>query len=166
MDSRPFDPEPLLLAYIHARACPGHGEGVSVEPADCLFIAEVVADFRAGLAKAGLGLVPLAGVRFLERRFAEILEEDLPEPEEPASGDSQSEARAREQVWLRTTARNGAVVRSGPHPRWWAEILLGDLALDHGPDTASARIEPEPAWIWDLLSDLGGNDQLSDSDLA
>lgn len=145
-----FDPRARLAAFLHPRVCPGHPTGV--DPVDCLLMPSAIEAYRAGLAEAGLAVVPLDAVVLLERLITGLAAPDTPAEAAPRSA---SEARAHAATWLVSRQQDGAEVREGPFTRAWAEIVLADHNLSHPRNIVSARLEGEPGWMADLDATLG-----------
>jgi hypothetical protein len=149
---RPFDPVPLLAAFLHEEHCPGHP--TPIDPIDCLTIRPVLDEYVARLRAAGLALVPTESVRLLEQLMDGLTE--TPDVEEvPVGEPNQSRSRAYAPTWVILRHRDGQLERGGPYQRWLAELLLCDLGTIHDADVVAARLEGEAPWIDELLRELG-----------
>ena len=152
-EQRPFDPTPLLAAFLHPRVCPGHAG--DIEPVDCLAVQASIRDYVDELRAGGLALVPAGSIRFLQQLFDDATQPSELE-ERPSDERNDSRERAHSQTWLILRHTDGRVERGGPYQRWLAELLLADLGYYHDPDVVAARLEGEPEWMDELLRELGG----------
>jgi hypothetical protein len=146
----PFDPTVLLARYLHPRVC---GQEHDFEVTDCLRVGPAMSDWHAELSAAGLAAIPVEALGYLERAFDELVDGDA-RPETVSAAPPFVAELYDAQVRIRMALRDGSVEYTDPAPRWHAEILLGMLNFDHGPEVASARIEAEPPWIAPLLESL------------
>ncbi len=110
---------------------------------------------REDLARAGIGVIALEGVR-LAARVVETL--TTPVAASPPASIASSEGRARAATFVEIRYRDGRRERLGPTTRAWAEVVLGDLNVGHAADVAGARLIAEPSWIARTLDDLLAED--------
>jgi hypothetical protein len=152
MSRTPFDPIAPLATVFHDDA--HRGEACPWDAASCPQAATFAIELRARLAGGGLAIAPTEVVDWIVRLFEDASDDAVVEAA-PSPGASDSERRSREMVWVRLRHPAGAPTRLGPYQRWLGELVLGDISFSHGPDVIGAIIEPEPAWIGELLGSLG-----------
>jgi hypothetical protein len=146
-----FDPIPRLAAVLHDTACDGHPANV---PDSACFLARAAAEaHREILAAAGLAIAPTEVVRWMTTALDDAANS---QPETAFDLRNPSEVRARAQVFIQKRLDGGGILRDGPYERWFAELVMGDLAAGAEPGVRSSLIVPEPDWIGELLgTDFG-----------
>ncbi len=167
----PFDPIPRLATYLHPSVCPDHAALVGAT--DCPVALDAARHSREELLDAGLAVMPIDVVSFVETQFRLALGSDT----DPASADADgrgSPSRTltdpaadgaggpptmtadlyRSPTLLVCRRWDGSEERLGPWARPLAEAILVDFNWTHDPEFVAARLEPEAVWIGQLLDGL------------
>jgi hypothetical protein len=147
----PFDPIAALAAEFHDEA--HRDEPCASNPAACPSSVALATDLRARLAARGLVVAPRTVIEWATRMLDDA-DRDSVDEAVPSPAATDSERRIREVVWVRLRHPVAPPTRLGPYERWLGELVLGDISLSHGPDVIGAVIEPEGAWIGELMGSL------------
>jgi len=152
MSRASFDPIAPLAAECHDEA--HRGGSCSLDPATCPLAVALAVELRARLTTRGLVVAPRTVIDWAGR-LLDGADGEGPGEEAPSPTATDSERRAREVVWVTLHHRGTPPTRLGPYQRWLGELVLGDISLSHGPDVVGAIIEPEAAWIGELMGSIG-----------
>jgi hypothetical protein len=147
--ANPFDVTVQLASYLHPTVC---GRTHDFEPIHCLLAQEAAERLRDELRVAGIVAVPIETVDHLERAFGEFVEGKSGLVAAAPKPGGHAHDLYFGHVRVRVKRRDGTVSHSDPMHRWLAELELGALNFDHGHDVVGASIEPEPAWVTDLVN--------------
>ena len=147
--ANPFDVHKQLAGYLHPSVC---GKDHDFEPIHCLLMSPAVEALRDGLRAAGVVAVPIETIGHLERSYGEMIEPQTRSAPTPAGPAGHAYEIYFSQVRVRVSHRDGTILHSDPMHRWLAELELGVLNVEHGPDVVAAAIVPEAAWLTDLMN--------------
>jgi hypothetical protein len=137
-----FDPTPVLATALHDGV--RSGSHPWIEPADCVVAHGAATSLRVRLAEEGLVLAPSLVISWARRMLAGASDGEVEVDEPPAAAGS-SESRARAIFWIEFRHNDGRRSAEGPHQRWLAELVIGELAwFRSDPSIVSAKLVP--AW--------------------